>query len=168
MSVKRDRTVYLAGPKKGKPRPSSGTRERKRQGRLSDKWREENKLLDELVQQIEEEELDDAKEELMIDVEASGELKKFRLGRGYRESLDGPTVYSLYDEEESEWLNKLVVVSTVDVSSGRRWFREEYPESWAEKYKKREMVGAAKRSGGDYGKVFVEYRGKWYEAKEER
>ena len=165
--VKRDRTVYLAGPKKGRARPSSGTRERRRRDAGYDRRRNDERALEELVQQLEDEEVEDAKTELKTDASASGRVVKFRLGRGYREEREGVTEYSLYDEEESEWLKKLVFVSAADMKSGRRWFSEGYPEEWTEVCTKRELAKRAERSGRDYGKEFVEYRGRWYEAVEE-
>jgi hypothetical protein len=164
--AKRDRSVYLVGPKRGQPRPSVAVRKRKRIGRACEGWRAERRLLEEFVREVDEEELEEAEKDLGTEAK-TGEWKKFRLGRGYREDRDGPTGCSLYDEEESEWLHKLVLVSAADVESGRRWFAVGYPDDWKERYTKSEMVRAARRSGADVGKTFVEYRGRWYEATED-
>lgn len=43
-------------------------------------------------------------------------------------------------------------------------FSDRYPEGWVERYTRKEVVKRAERSLGDYGKSFVEYRGRWYEA----
>jgi hypothetical protein len=66
-----------------------------------------------------------------------------------------------------EWRGKLVMISASDMDNGRRWFQEGYPERWIENYSPRELAKMAERSGADYGKEFVEYRGRWYEALEE-
>jgi len=163
---KRDRTVYLKGPKAGQPRPSSATRKRRRQAGVGDRRRDDDRAMEELVRELIEEEFEDAKAELQTEAEALGQVTRFRLGRGYREVPEGQTEYSMYDEEESEWLGKLVLVGAADMESGRRWFHEGYPEWLTDKYTKRELQKKfASQNPHDYGKYFVEHRGRWYEAR---
>jgi hypothetical protein len=121
-----------------------------------------------LAQQLEEEELAEAMSEVAV---LDEHVAKYRLGEGRRSDKHGQTWYTWDDDEDIESLGRLVVLNRDDVVSGRRWFREKYPDWWMERYRMneitvKEMKEMASRSLGDYGKQFVEYKGTWYEAEE--
>ena len=92
---------------------------------------------------------------------------RFRLGRGFREMRDGVTCYhmSSSDEEDSA-CGRWIVVEVEDVLSGRRWFREEYPDNWMERWTAKEREEKASRGLETYGKEYVEYKGRWCEVEE--
>lgn len=160
---KRDRRLYLAGPNKGQARPSAATRKRRRAGAAYGRRRGQTSAIEQLVEQLELEEREDATSEVLPNV---GQVTKFRLGRGYREEAGGATQYSLDSDEEKEWRGRLVVLSSMDMENGQRWAREGYPEWMTDKYSKKELEKKVSRMGGDHGKQFVEYQGRWYEASE--
>ena len=156
--LKRNRRVYLVGPNKGQPRPSWAARRKKR---------EERELKREKEEFGEEGALEELELVRRLEVEEVRGLVKFRLGRGYREERDGVTEYEWYDGE-NDWEGEVIFLSVADISSGRRWFREEYPERWLEGYSEKELASMARRTRGDYGKEFVEFSGRWYEAVKEQ
>ena len=156
---KYDRRFYLVGPRKGQPRPSRRTRARRREQRVTDGRRAGASVVREIVEQLKEEELAKAVSEAGV---LGQNVVKYRLIGGYRLDKHGQTWYSM--EEEAQWLGQLVVLNEDDVVSGRRWFREEYPELWMEEYTMKGCEWQASRSLGDYGRQFVEYEGSWYEA----
>ena len=163
---KRDRRFYLVGPKKGQPRPSKQTRVRRRRQRMVDGQRAEADAVGEVLRQLEEEELAEAMSE--VGVLEEHDVVKYRLVGGYRSEKDGHTWYPLENEDEIERLGRLVVLDKDDVVSGKRWFREGYPDHWMENYTMKKRKWLAERSLRDYGKQFVEYKGTWYEAEEVR
>lgn len=158
---KRDRRVYIAGPNEGQPRPSAATRRRRRAGAAHDRLRGRMSAIQRLVEQLETQEVEDATSEASVH---GGQVVKFRLGRGYRQEREGMTQYSLDSDEEDEWRGKLVVLCQSDMDSGERWFGEGHPDWMLDKHSNRELGEKASGMGGDHGKVFVEYHGRWYEA----
>jgi hypothetical protein len=132
---------------------------------MADGQRAEADAVGEVLRQLEEEELAEAMSE--VGVLEEHDVVKYRLVGGYRSEKDGQTWYGMDDEDE-QLLGRLVVLSKDDVESGKRWFREKYPDRWMEEYTTKKRMRLGSRSLGDYGKQFVEYKGTWYEAEEVR
>jgi hypothetical protein len=159
--TKRDRSVYLVGPKKGQVRPSRLTRRRRRAQAVEAARQRELNAAEFLAEEAEREEIERAKNEY-----AGHGMPCFlyRLGRGRRAQPGSVTEFSLDSDDDGVEEGKLVALSLEDVESGRRWFCEEYPERWRETYSASALADMGRRSGGDLGKPFVEYHGVWYEA----
>jgi hypothetical protein len=159
--TKKNRGVYLVGPRKGQIRPSRRTRKRWRAQAVEATRRQKLDAEERLAQQAEREEVERAKDEREGH---GGALAFYRLGRGCRERPESLTEYSLESESEDFEEGRLVALSREDVDSGRRCFRVPYPERWKEKCSPDGLANMGSRSAGDGGKQFVEYRGRWYEA----
>jgi hypothetical protein len=159
--TKRDRGVYLTGPRKGQVRPSASTRRRRRAQAAEAVRQRELSAEKRLAQEAEREEVERAKHECEGH---GGALTLYRLGCGRRERPESVTKYSLDSDAEDFEEGRLVALSREDVDNGRRYFREEYPEWRKEKYPPRVLAAMAQRSSSDVGKLFVEYHGVWYEA----
>jgi hypothetical protein len=122
--------------------------------------------MEELVGQLEKEHREEELAEAMEGTTPQGGVVKYRLGRGRRRGREGGTEYTL--DPADSWQGRLVVVNTSEVASGRRHFRVAYPDSWMQEYTGREREQKASRGLDDFGKQFVEHKGVWYEALEER
>lgn len=167
----RDRSVYLTGPKAGQTRPSRRTRARWSENAWQARVRAEERALEQLVEELDEEEVEEASdeaEEQEAELDDAGAKRYYRLCTGYRESKTSATCYAVSGDGDAWWMNKLVAVKQADVESQRRVYKEGYPRQWESRYTVEEMERKARQSRQDYGKVFVEYRGLWYEAVEER
>ena len=158
-----DRRFYRAGAKKGEARLSRKARARERQRTqvacmaADSKAATEGRAMEDLVSCMEKESL----------VEATGEEKCFRLGRGVRETREGVTCYLVDSEDDEEgFCGRWIEVSAEDVVSGRRWFRERYPEAWTEEHTEGECVDKALRTLESFGQEYVEYEGRWFEVDE--
>src|SRR5258708_6508276 len=144
--TKRDRTKYLVGPRKGQVRPSVSTRRRWRAQAVEATRRQELAAEKRLAQEAEREEVERAKPQC----EGHGMARfLYRLGRGRRRRPESVTEYSVDSDEEDFEEGRLVALSREDVDNGRRYFREEYPEWWKEKYPSRDLADMAQRSSSD-------------------
>lgn len=151
---KRDRRLYLSGPNRGEVRPSRQARTRRRLRR--EEWQRAAEVTS-----------GDNTAEGEQGMEAGVEERWFRLGRGFRDTRDGVTCYGMESSDsEDSACGRWIVVEAEDVRSGRRWFREEYPDTWTEKWTGKEREEKASRGLETYGKEYVEYKGQWREVEE--
>ncbi len=158
------RRFYLSGPNEGQVRPSKRTRRRRRWQQICSRHTGDEAIED-LVEQVETKGFDGAAGEL-----GQGEgVLVYRLAGGYRESRGSATRYGMDVDDDEDWRmtshGRLVTVEVHDIRSGKRWFREGYPDGWMEEYTRRGREKLASRRLDDYGKEFVEYDGHWYEAR---
>lgn len=150
MAGGRSRRFYLGGLKRGEVRPSRRVRSKRRE---SEEWTAVCRVAG-------------AYSQAAAGVTATEASSQWRLGRGYRDSRSGATRYAVGSDDER--VGEVVVLDAEDVCSGRRWFRVPFPDTWTAEYTRK---GREEKSLGcleEYGKEFVEYEGRWYEAREVR
>ena len=151
----RTRSVYVTGEKKGELRVSRAARKRMKESV------EERRVDEEGIQGVGE-----LIGELQLDgnvdrVSIPTEKRSFRLGKGWREGKTDQTRYEVDNEWSLEGVR--IEVEGDDVLSGRRWFKERFPDEWMNELSLKERESKAGRMQRDYGKEFVEHEGRWYE-----
>ncbi len=153
---KPDRRYYLSGPYKGQRRPSKQTRER-RAGGAADRGetsvqggkRQGNETVG------------------CATHDSCPALRTFRLLGGVRETRSSRTVHPIGTEMPAAIGGAILRLDEEEeVLNGRRWFRERYPADWYAEYEAQERRRKASTCLHDYGQEFVEFEGRWYEARE--